>query len=91
MAEKFKIKTSYQLKKEARELEIYREFNRLMAMPGAMKTAVEEHVMRQYGIFSRSTIWVIHDLLCLFFPFRHKGGRGLCILVLLGGRCSAPG
>lgn len=59
MAEKLKIKTSYQLKKEARELEIYREFNRLMAMPGAMKTAIEEHVMRQYGIFSRSTIWVI--------------------------------
>jgi len=53
------IKTSYQLNKEANDLAVYNEFNALMEQPGAMITAVNQHLMKKYGIHATSTIWTI--------------------------------
>lgn len=53
------IKTQFQLEKEAKELAVYNEHKKLMAQPGAMATAVDEILMRKYGIYSKSTIWFI--------------------------------
>lgn len=43
-----KVKTTFRIKKEARELAIYNEWNELMTLPGAMSTVIkrladEEH------------------------------------------------
>lgn len=54
-----KIKTAFRLKKEARELAIYNEYNALMAQPGAMATAVDKYLTEKYGFGSESTIWFI--------------------------------
>lgn len=53
------LKTPFQAEKEAKELAIYREHKELMAQPGAMATAVDEILMHKYGIYSKSTIWLI--------------------------------
>lgn len=53
------LKTEYQLQKQARELAIYNEWCELIRQPGAMRTAVDEHLMHKYGIHSKSTIWFI--------------------------------
>jgi len=53
------LKTDFQLKKEAKELSIYNEWNELMKHPGAMATAVDKLLMGKYNIFSKSTIWFI--------------------------------
>lgn len=53
------VKTDYKLKKEDRELAIYSEYSELMAQPGAMATAVAEHLMTKYNIYAKSTIWFI--------------------------------
>lgn len=57
--EQQKIKTEFRLKKEARELAIYYEYNELMAQPGAMATAVDKYLTQKYGFGSESTIWFI--------------------------------
>lgn len=54
-----KIKTKFRLKKEARELAIYNEYNELMAQPEAMATAVDKYLTQKYGFGSKSTIWSI--------------------------------
>lgn len=54
-----KIKTPFQIEKEEREAAIYRERNELMSQPGAMATAVDQHLMQKYGIYAKSTIWFI--------------------------------
>lgn len=54
-----KIKTEFRLRKEARELAIYNEYNELMAQPGAMATAVDKYLTEKYGFGSESTIWFI--------------------------------
>lgn len=51
------IKTKYQLEKESRELSIYNEWNELMKQPGAMATAVDEHLMKKHNLHARSSIW----------------------------------
>jgi hypothetical protein len=51
------IKTKFQLEKEAKELSIYNEWNELMSRPGAMATAVDEHLMNKYNLHARSSIW----------------------------------
>ena len=56
---KASIKTQFQLEKEAKELAVYTEHQKLMSQPGAMATAVDEILMRKYGIYSKSTIWFI--------------------------------
>lgn len=53
-----KIKTEFRLKKEARELAIYSEYNELMAQPGAMATAVDKYqtsdkIRTERGILQR--------------------------------------
>jgi len=53
------LKTDFQLEKEAKEMAIYNEYNELMKQPGAMATAVDEHLMKKYGVHSKSTIWSI--------------------------------
>ncbi len=53
------MKTEFQTEKEARELAIYNEYNELIAQPGAMATAVNEHLMKKYGIYAKSTVWFI--------------------------------
>ena len=53
------IKTKFQLRKEARELEIYNEWNELMSQPGAMAVAVNEYMMSKYDIYGAATIFFI--------------------------------
>lgn len=57
--DKNKIKTEFRIKKEARELAIYNEYNELMAQPGAMATEVDKYLTEKYGFGSKGTIWVI--------------------------------
>lgn len=57
--EQQKIKTEFRMRKEARELAIYDEYNSLMAQPGAMATAIDRYLTRKYGFGSESTIWLI--------------------------------
>lgn len=51
------VKTKYQIDKEARERAIYDDYNKLMEQPGAMSTAVTDHLMKKYNLHSRSSIW----------------------------------
>lgn len=51
--------TKFQLERIEREQEISNEYDSLLSEPGAMKTPVEEFLMRKYNIHSRSTIWLI--------------------------------
>lgn len=53
------FKTDYQIEKEKREMAIYNERKELTASPGAMITAIDDHLMAKYGIHSRATIWSI--------------------------------
>lgn len=53
------LKTEFTKQKEARDLEIYNEYNRLMAEPNAMKMAVYEVIRNKYKIFANSTIWAL--------------------------------
>jgi hypothetical protein len=51
------IKTEFRIKKEARELSIYNEWNELMAQPGAMASAVDRYLRIKHGFGADSTIW----------------------------------
>jgi Holliday junction resolvasome RuvABC endonuclease subunit len=51
------VKTKYQIEKENRERAIYDDFNELMKQPGAMATAVTEHLMKKYNLHAPSSIW----------------------------------
>lgn len=51
------FKTPYRLEKEAKELEIYNEYNALMSVAGQSKTGVTDFLMRKHGIHSASTIY----------------------------------
>lgn len=53
------VKTQFQREKEAKDLAVYQEFNELMAVEGAMVTAIEQHLMEKYNIHAKSTIWTI--------------------------------
>jgi len=53
------IKTPYTLEKEAKDLQVYREHKELMTHEGAMATAVDDFIMKKYGIFGSSTVWNI--------------------------------
>ena len=71
MEEKKAIKTPYREKKEARELSVYEERKALMEKEGAMATAVDDLLMKKYGIYSRATIWSI----CARVEKRLEGGQ----------------
>jgi len=53
------LKTDCRLEREARELAIYNEWNALIGEPGAMRTAIDMHLMEKYNIHAASTIWFI--------------------------------
>ncbi|MDR3046543.1 MAG: hypothetical protein LBU51_02890 [Bacteroidales bacterium] len=57
--QKLTFKTPWKIIKEAKELEIYKEYNELIKEPGAMATAVDTHLAGKYGFGSETTIWVI--------------------------------
>lgn len=51
------FKTEHAKKKEARDAAVYKEWQELTANPENSKTAVSEHLMKKYGVYSRATIW----------------------------------
>lgn len=51
------VKTPFQIEKEAKDMAIYNEWKELMSQEGAMATAVQEHLMNKYRIYSKSTVW----------------------------------
>ncbi|MDR1938744.1 MAG: hypothetical protein LBQ73_09665 [Tannerellaceae bacterium] len=53
------LKTPWRVKKEAKELAIYREYNELLKQPGAMATAVDAYLTEKYGFGSETTVWSI--------------------------------
>lgn len=53
------LRTPFVIEKEARELEIYNEFTRLIQQPGAMKTRVSEIINQKYKLHSRATLFGI--------------------------------
>ena len=53
------LKTPYQKEKEARELAIYNEYQRLISEPGAQATAVNDFLMKKHGIHAPSTLYTI--------------------------------
>lgn len=53
------LKTANQRKKEAKEMAIYTEFVELSKNPENATTAINEYLMKKYGIKSSSTIWQI--------------------------------
>jgi hypothetical protein len=53
------IKTLFKREQEAKDIAIRAEFEELMSQPGAMATAVNQILMRKYGIHAASTIWTI--------------------------------
>lgn len=53
------FKTPCRTEREKRDLAIYNEYNELMAVKGQSKTLVSEHLMKEYGIHSQATIYII--------------------------------
>lgn len=54
-----RLRTEFQREKEAREMEIYREYTALASVRGQSITAVTAYLMRKHGIHSASTIYEI--------------------------------
>lgn len=59
MIDEKKLKTPFQLEKEAKELKIYREYEALIKEKGAMPGAITSYLMKKYNVHARSTIWQI--------------------------------
>lgn len=59
MTTKKTFKTPYQEKKEARELQIYNEYQKETVDPSASRTAVRDHLMQKYTIGSTATFYAI--------------------------------
>jgi hypothetical protein len=53
------LRTAHAIEKEAKELEIYNEFLRLMRHPGAMKSRVAQLVSQKYNLHSNATLYNI--------------------------------
>lgn len=53
------FKTECQAEREKRDLAIYDEWNKLVAVDGQSRTLVTEHLMKKYNIHSGGTIYVI--------------------------------
>ena len=56
---KAQFKTPYQEKKEARELQIYNDYQKATADPSASRTAVRDYLMQKYNIGSTATFYAI--------------------------------
>ncbi|MCE7038973.1 hypothetical protein [Dyadobacter sp. CY312] len=50
------LRTPHAVEKEAREMEIYREFKNLSSIPGAMKTQVAKIINEKYKLRSTATL-----------------------------------
>ena len=55
------LRTRFQEERDARDLEIYNEYNELTSVEGQSKTGVVELLMKKYDIHSASTIYVIRE------------------------------
>lgn len=53
------LKTDFKRKKEARNKKIYERFRELMNEEGSQRGMVTMQVMKEFGIYSPSTIWKI--------------------------------
>ena len=53
------FKTACQEEREARDMEIYNEYNDLMSAKGQSKTVVIKHLMNKHNIHSTGTIYII--------------------------------
>ena len=53
------FKTEYQIERENRDLEIYRAYNQMVAVPGRSKVEVAKFLARKYHIATVSTIYSI--------------------------------
>lgn len=54
-----RTKTTLQEEREARDLAIYNEYNKLAANPDQSKVALNEYIMQKYGIHSTGTLYLI--------------------------------
>jgi len=53
------LKTKWRLRKEAQDLEIYKEYQELMSVEGAMAMAVMRYLIEKYDLGAESTVWSI--------------------------------
>lgn len=53
------LKTRHQIKKEAKEMAIYKEFKKLTANPENSIVAVRNYLAEKYDYGAQSTIWNI--------------------------------
>ena len=53
------LRTEFRKQKDAKDQEVYEDYERLMAKPGAMKAEVERVIMKRHNIHSRATVWSI--------------------------------
>jgi hypothetical protein len=51
------LKTEYKIKKDAKDMAILNDYNKMIEAPGAMATAVDDALMKKYNLHSRSSIW----------------------------------
>lgn len=56
--DKNSMKTKYQKMKEAKDMAIYNERERLLSAPNAMATEVDNLLMKKFKIHAKSTIWL---------------------------------
>lgn len=54
-----RVKTALQEKREARDLEIYNEYNALCSNPEQSREELNKYLMEKYGIHSTGTLYVI--------------------------------
>ncbi len=53
------VKTEFKREQEAKDLALLADYQELMSHPDAMATAVNQILMKKYGIHATSTIWTI--------------------------------
>lgn len=59
MSETKKLRTALQKKRDKRDLEIVKEWEKMTAIPEQSKTVVTKLLMKKYGIYSAGTIYDI--------------------------------
>ena len=51
------LRTRYQRSRAKHDKAVYDRYQELISQPGAMATAVQAKVMKEFGIYSRSTVY----------------------------------
>jgi hypothetical protein len=54
-----RFKSDYQKKKEARDKALLADYKEMSAIPGASKGAIDDYLVKKYGLSSRTTVWKI--------------------------------